>query len=188
MKTNKEIKEKKKDDLEFIISAVTNRLLDLVRVEYSSMLDDHGYLWLYDECVTITHQVLFEESSAYLKWLDLWAKGESPVFSELNNECFDWYHMDKAVDVWESKYGGEKNDEEEIFKAKAEIIGYMIDEQKDFEGCGLMTAALEFSNDLKERRKNSKKQMIENIVEKLNKSEVGDVEKVLQKLNNKKED
>ncbi len=188
MKTKKEIKEQKRIDLEFIISAVTDRLLGVARIEYSSILDNNGYFWLYDECVTITHQILFEEGSAYLKYLDLWAKGENPDFHELNNECFDWYHMNKALEVWESKYGEEKNNEEEIFVAKSEMIGYMIDEQKDFEGCGLMTAALEFSNELKEKRKESKQQMIEKIVEKLNNSEVGDVQKVLQKLNNKKED
>ncbi len=188
MKTKKEIKEKKRNDLEFVISAVTNRLLDVVRFEYSSILDNHGYFWFYDECVTITHQVLFEEGSAYLKYLDLWEKEENPDFHELNNECFDWYHMNKAVDVWESEYGEEKDDEKTAFKNRTEWIGHMINEEGSFGGSELISKALAFSNKIDADKEKRKQQMIENIVEKLNNSEVGDVQKVLQKLNNKKED
>jgi hypothetical protein len=188
MKTEKEIELKKREDIEFIISAVTNRLLDEVRFEYSRILDHNGYRWFYDECVTITHRIMFDEGSAYLQWLEGWKIGKEPDFHELTNECFDWYHMDKALENWERKYGGEKDEEKTIFKNKAEWIGHMIHDEGMFGGSELMSKALAFSNKLEEKKIERKKELIEKVVEKLNESQVEDVEKVLQKLNNKKED
>ena len=82
--------------------------------------------WFFDECVEITHKIMFTEGSAYLKWLDHWITTEDKHcegFSEFTGEtCFDWYHMNEARKEFESRYEKDENIDDQI----SERIGGLL--------------------------------------------------------------
>jgi hypothetical protein len=109
MKTKKEIKKQRRMDFAFIVSAVTTELHNLAYLEYFDTWENNGGMaWFFNECVEITHEVMFKEGSPYLKWLDHWANNNdkhAECFSEVTGEtCFDWYHMTEARKEFESRY------------------------------------------------------------------------------------
>ena len=109
MKTKKEIKNKKKEDIQFIISAVTTELHDTAYYDYFETWENEGGMqWFFDECVDITHTIMLTKGSQYLKWLDYWANTENEYcesFSAITGEtCFDWYHMNEARKEFQSRY------------------------------------------------------------------------------------
>lgn len=125
-KTKEQIEEQKRNDVEFIISAVTSELESLAYLEYFGTWENSGGMaWFFDECVEITHKIMFTEGSQYLKWLDHWIKndGYSKGFSEVTGEtCFDWYHMNEARKEFESRYEKDENIDEQI----SERIGGLL--------------------------------------------------------------
>ena len=109
MKTKKEIKKQKQEDIKFIVSAVTSELYDMAYYDYFETWENEGGMgWFFDECVNITHKVMLKKGSPYLKWLDNWAKSDDKYcegFSEITGEtCFDWYHMNEARKEFQSRY------------------------------------------------------------------------------------
>lgn len=109
MKTKKQIKKQKQEDIQFIISAVTSELYNMARFEYSETWDNEGGMaWFFDTCVEITHKVMLTEGSPYLKWLDYWSTTEDEYimgfFEYTGLNCFDWYHMTEARKEFQSRY------------------------------------------------------------------------------------
>lgn len=126
-KTKEQIEEQKQEDVEFIISAVTSELHDMAYLEYFDAWENNGGMgWFFQECVDITHKIMFTEGSQYLKWLDHWIKNEEKYcegFSEVTGEtCFDWYHMNEARKEFESRYEKDENIDEQI----SERIGRLL--------------------------------------------------------------
>lgn len=126
-KTKEQIEEQKRNDVEFIISAVTSELENLAYLEYFETWENNGGMaWFFDECVEITHKIMFKPDSAYLKWLDYWTKNEEKHcegFSEVTGEtCFDWYHMNEARKEFESRYEKDENIDAQI----SERIGGLL--------------------------------------------------------------
>tara|TARA_B100000963_G_C22635893_1_gene677557 strand:+ start:3267 stop:3887 length:621 start_codon:yes stop_codon:yes gene_type:complete len=128
MKTKERIEEQKRNDVEFIISAVTCELDSMVYLEYFATYENNGGMaWFFDECVDITHKIMFTEGSAYLKWLDHWIDTDDvkrcKSFSEVTNEtCFDWYHMNEAKKEFQSRYNKDENIDEQV----SERIGGLL--------------------------------------------------------------
>ena len=119
MKTKEQIEEQKKNDVKFITSAITSELYNLAYLEYFDTWENNGGMaWFFNECVEITHEVMFKEGSPYLKWLDHWAKNEEKHcegFSEVTGEtCFDWYHMNEARKEFESRYEKDECIEDQV--------------------------------------------------------------------------
>ncbi len=126
-KTKEQIEEQKRSDIEFIVSAVTSELENTAYLEYFGTWENNGGMgWFYTECVEITHEIMFREGSAYLKWLDHWINTEDKHcegFSEFTNEtCFDWYHMNEARKEFESRYDKDENIDNQI----SERIGGLL--------------------------------------------------------------
>ena len=101
MKTKKEIRKQKQEDIKFIVSAVTSELYDKAYYDYFETWENEGGMgWFFSECVDITHKIMLSEGSQYLKWLDYWANtnDEHPMYFReyTNTDCFDWYHMTEA--------------------------------------------------------------------------------------------
>ena len=108
MKTKKEIKKQKREDLQFIISAVTSELNNTAYYDYFDTWENSGGMqWFFDECVEITKKVMFTDGSKYLEWLAYWSTTNDvhpKTFSDMFGECFDWYHMDLARKEFEARY------------------------------------------------------------------------------------
>ena len=109
MKTKKEIRKQKQEDIKFIVSAVTSELYDKAYYDYFETWENEGGMgWFFSECVDITHKIMLSEGSQYLKWLDYWANtnDEHPMYFReyTNTDCFDWYHMTEARKEFESRY------------------------------------------------------------------------------------
>lgn len=127
MRTKKEIKRKKAEDVQFIIAAITTELYNMARLEYFGTWENLGGMgWFFSECVEIANLVMFKKGSPYLKWLKHWSETEGNNwrdFSELTGErCFDWYHMDEARKEFQSRYTKDECTMEEI----SEHIGFII--------------------------------------------------------------
>lgn len=153
MRTTEEINEQKQKDVQFIVSAVTAELHDLARFRYFDTWENNGGMgWFFSECVEITNEIMFAEGSEYLKWLDHWIKSEDNswlCFSEISGECFDWYHMDKARTMFESRYTKDKDTKVEL----SEHIGYIINSFKsDDDRIKLLDMSISFAN--KQRKNN----------------------------------
>ena len=127
MRTEKEIQEKINEDTQFIVSAVASELSDLAYLEYFTAWEHNGGMgWFFQECVDITNEIMFKEGSEYMKWLEYWktTKGNDWMsFSEITDaDCFDWYHMNEALELFESRYEKDKC----ISKQTSERIGWML--------------------------------------------------------------
>ena len=137
MKTKKEIRKQKQKDIQFIISAVTSELNHTAYFEYFNTWESNGGMqWFFDECVEITHKVMLSEGSPYLKWLDYWSKTDDvwvKDFSEVTGEtCFDWYHMNEARSIFESRYKKDVSCKEQIMEHVEGIMGSLsVDEKND---------------------------------------------------------
>ena len=130
MKTKKEIKKQKREDLQFIISAVTTELYEMARLEYFETWENEGGMgWFFDECVALSKEVMFREGSEYMKWLDYWSKtdDEYPMgFLEYTDTtCFDWYHMEKARELFKSKYVKDENPNTEIIEHIERLLKFV---------------------------------------------------------------
>jgi hypothetical protein len=126
-KTKEQIEEQKRNDIEFIVSAVTSELENTAYLEYFDTWENNGGMgWFYTECVEITHKIMLTEGSAYLKWLNHWINTEDKHcegFSEFTGEtCFDWYHMNEARKEFESRYEKDENIDDQI----SERIGGLL--------------------------------------------------------------
>lgn len=128
MRTALEITRKRREDIQFIISAVTDELRDLAYTEYFSAWENNGGMqWFFQECVEITEEIMLSEGSAYLKWFEHWKNSEGyswEGFSEIIGECFDWYHMTKARELFKSRY--DKDEQSNINAQLGERIGFML--------------------------------------------------------------
>ena len=125
MKTKEEIQERKNQDIQFIISAVTSELEGMAYLKYFDAWENNGGMgWFFDECVEITKKVMLTEGSEYLRWLDHWKEaGDDWVsFSELVGNCFDWYHMDEAKKEFKSRYEEDECTKQQFY----ERIGHLI--------------------------------------------------------------
>ena len=199
-KTKEQIEEQKRLDVEFIISAVTSELHDLAYLEYFDAWENNGGMaWFFDECVEITHKIMFTEGSAYLKWLDYWINNEEDYyegFSEVTNEtCFDWYHMDEARKEFESRYEKDENIDVQI----SERIGGLLNLFETHEDRDkILLDAVNYARKERERKANREKlNKIKSIVSQLNEmnvdgetmqvilEEVGMDEQMYKQLNNK---
>ena len=157
MKTEKEIEEEKQRDRAFLISAITTELHQLAYIEYFNEWEGNGGMgWFFNMCVELTDEIMFTEGSAYLKWLDVWIANEDEHcegFSEVTGEtCFDWYHMNEARRIFESRY--EKDSANEIKEQVSEHIGRYLNDFKTHEGrIEIITMASDFA---KKERENDK--------------------------------
>ena len=128
MRTKKEIRKKKQEDLQFIISAVTSELDEIAYLRYFDAWENNGGMgWFFTECVEITHKIMLTEGSAYMKWLNYWKEttegDDFQFFSEFTGETsFDWYHMNKAKAEFESRYEKDECTKEQI----SERMGYLL--------------------------------------------------------------
>ena len=109
MKTSEEIYVKKQADIKFIIAAVSAQLNDMAYTEYFRTWESMGGMqWFFDECVSITEEIMLGKGSQYTSYLSYWSNAcskSSETFSEFTGKtCFDWYHMDKARELFESRY------------------------------------------------------------------------------------
>ena len=200
MKTREQIEIQKRNDVEFIISSVTTELHDLAYLEYFDTWESNGGMqWFFDECVDITHKIMFREGSAYLNWLNYWIHTEDVFvksFSEFTNEtCFDWYHMDLAKKEFESRYEKDENIDEQISERIGELLNlFETQEHRD----KVLLDAVNHAKKVRERKANREKSIkIKSIVNQLNEMEVdtetmqvilesvGMDEKIHKQLNNK---
>ena len=158
MRSKKEIKEKKQEDLLFITSAITTELHNLAYIEYFETWENNGGMgWFFQECVEIANKVMFSEGSQYLKWLDHWkeTKGNNwKSFSELTGEtCFDWYHMDEALKEFQSRYEKDECIKEQV----SERIGHLINEFDSEEDRNeVLNSATKFAKENRDRKKLNK--------------------------------
>ena len=135
MKTKEQIEQRKRKDVEFILSAVTMHLDSMVYLEYFSTYENNGGMgWFFDECSEITHKIMFKEGSQYLKWLDHWIESDDvkscKVFHEIANECFDWYHMIEAQKEFESRYTKDENiDKQNLSERIGGLLNLMESEE-----------------------------------------------------------
>jgi hypothetical protein len=199
-KTKEQIEEQKRIDVEFIISAVTSELHDLAYLEYFDTWENNGGMaWFFDECVEITHKIMFTEGSQYLKWFDHWIKNEEKFcegFSEVTNEtCFDWYHMNEARKEFESRYEKDENIDEQISERIGGLLNlFKTQEHRD----KILVDAVNYAKKVRERKANREKlNKIKSIVSQLNEmdvdgetmqvilEEVGMDEQMYKQLNNK---
>ena len=116
--------------------------------------------------------------------LEEWKKGNDPCFNTMTNQCFDWYHMVKAKELWESRY--EKDDEEHTFKALSERIGWLSNHLGKDKRNDLLNASVDFMEKVDKNEAEKKQKVIDEIVEKLNGSEFKDVQSVLKSLKEEK--
>lgn len=130
MRTALEIKKQQQEDIEFIVSAVTTELHDLAYIEYFSVWENNGGMqWFFTECVDITREIMLSDGSAYLKWFEHWKNSEGnswECFSTIIGECFDWYHMTEARELFERRYEKEKDEQSDINTQLGERIGFML--------------------------------------------------------------
>lgn len=129
MKNALQIERQREADLKFIISAVTEELSGYVYLEYFNTWEGMGGMqWFFYECVDLAEEVMLSEGSEYLRWLDYYATTEDDRvkgFDEFTNTaCFDWYHMNKARELFESRY--EKDDLKDNLTHIGEHIGCII--------------------------------------------------------------
>ena len=137
MRTQEQINKRKQEDLNFIISAITNELSSYVYLNYFDTWESRGGMqWFFSECVELAEEVMFTEGSEYLKWLDYYATTTEDRFVNgfmevTETEPFDWYHMNKATELFESRY--DKDDIEFNLDHIGEHIGHIIQnlESKD---------------------------------------------------------
>jgi hypothetical protein len=159
MKTKKEIRRQKENDLEFIISAVTTELHDMAYLQYFNTWENNGGMqWFFDECVEITKVIMFKDGSAYLKWLEVWKVNTDKYcksFMEVTGEtCFDWYHMDEARKEFEARYDKDECSKEQI----SECIGGLINSfDNEVDRNEVMDRAINFA--IKQRTEKAKKLM-----------------------------
>ncbi len=167
MKSKKEIREQKQDDRAFIVSAITMELQQLAYIEYFNQWEGNGGMgWFFNMCVELADEIMFTEGSAYLKWLDVWIANEDKYcegFSEVTGEtCYDWYHMNEARRIFESRY--EKDSPSEIKEQVSEHIGLYLNDFKTHEGrLEVITMASDFAK--KKREDNKLKQIIQDLRE-----------------------
>ena len=174
-KTKEQIEEQKKNDVEFIISAVTSELHNMAYLEYFDTWENNGGMgWFYTECVEITHKIMFTEGSQYLKWLDHWIHNEDEYcegFSEVTNEtCFDWYHMDEARKEFESRYEKDENINVQVFEHIGRLLNlFNTTDDRD----KILLDAVNHAKKLRnEKIRKEKLQKINSIVNQLNDMEV----------------
>jgi len=167
MRTEKEIQERKEEDIKFIISAVTAELHDMAYLNYFCAWESNGGMgWFFSECVEITHKIMLTEGSQYLKWLDHWKETEGnnwESFSEITGEtCFDWYHMNEARKEFKSRYEKDECTKEQI----SESIGCLINSFKvEADRNEVMDMAIKFAKKNREdaeRREKLQREKLEN--------------------------
>ncbi len=181
MKTQVKINKRKNSDILFLLSAITDELTPLVHLKYQQTLDENGgSAWFYEECLNITNEVMFSEGSVYNKYLEAWKVGEDFNFYEETNDCYDWYHMNKARKLWEERY--EIDEEEYIKKTLSEHIGFHISQYEDLNERGSILKNADLHSDkILERRKREKEKEIQKVIEKIRVSDKGTLAKI-QKL------
>lgn len=135
-KTQEEIQNRMNDDRAFIVSAVTSELHNTAYLQYFETWENNGGMgWFFDTCVEIVDEIMFTEGSAYLKWLEHWKVSDihCNTFSEVTNEtCFDWYHMNEARSIFESRYKKDVSCKEQIMEHVEGIMGSLsVDEKND---------------------------------------------------------
>jgi len=163
MRTEKEIQERKDEDIQFIISAVTSELHDIAYLNYFCAWENNGGMcWFFTECVEITHKVMLTEGSAYLKWLDYWKGTEGnnwEGFSEFTGEdCFDWYHMNESRIEFESRYEKDECNKSQV----SESIGYIINSFKtEADRDEIMDMAIKFAKKNREDKERRAKLQLE---------------------------
>ena len=174
-KTKEQIEEQKKNDVEFIISAVTTELHNMAYLEYfDTWVNNGGMQWFFDECVDITHKIMFTEGSQYLKWLDYWINNDEKYcegFSEFTGEtCFDWYHMDEARKEFESRYEKDENINVQVFEHIGRLLNlFNTTDDRD----KILLDAVNHAKKLRnEKIRKEKLQKINSIVNQLNDMEV----------------
>jgi hypothetical protein len=160
MKTAEEIRKRKEQDIQFIISAVTSELHDIAYLNYFGAWENNGGMgWFFDECVEITHKLMLTEGSQYLKWLDYWTntdKTHPQMFSEFTGEtCFDWYHMNEARKEFESRYEKDECTKEQV----SESIGCIINSFKTAaDRDEVMSMAIKYAKEERESKKKREEQ------------------------------
>jgi hypothetical protein len=163
MRTEKEIKTKIAEDTQFIVSAVTTQLHDMAYLNYFTAWENNGGMgWFFTECVEITHEVMFRDGSAYLKWLDHWKETEGnnwEAFSEFTGEtCFDWYHMNEAKKVFESRYEKDDCTKEQI----SEHIGYIINSfESEVDRADVIDRGIKFARKQREVKVRREQELLE---------------------------
>ena len=178
MKTNTEIEKQKNSDVQFIISAVTSELHELARLQYFEEWEQNGGMgWFFNECVSITHEIMFTEGSKYLEWLSLWINTpdgeECEGFSELfvsYSACFDWYHMDEARALFESRYSKDEDPTEEISEHIGDLINlFDTDTQRN----AIVDLSVKYAKDIRKKSaKHLAKEKLQNIIKELKAIEV----------------
>jgi len=172
MKNVLEIEKRKKTDLQFIISAVTSELHELARLQYFEEWEANGGMgWFFEECVNIANEVMFKEGSQYLKWLDNWSNTDNVLPQMFTGEsCFGWYHMNKARELFESRYTKDVDPTEEI----SEHIGCIINQfDTETQRTNVIDLAVKFAQDNRDRRaKMLVEKKLENIIKELKEIEV----------------
>lgn len=131
-RTTAEIEQQVASDTNFLVSAVTSELNQIAYLEYFDTWEANGGMqWFFDECVSLTNEVMFTKNSPYQQWLEHWKvtpNSEALSFSEVTGEtCVDWYHMNEALKLFTSRY-----EKDECVKDQmAERIGAMLNYFED---------------------------------------------------------
>jgi hypothetical protein len=122
---------------------------------------------------------MLTEGSQYLKWLDHWINTEDEMqvqgFSELTGEtCFDWYHMNKAREIFESRYEKDECTKEQISEHIGMLLNTVSTDDERTELVSLAKGYAKKERELEKRREEEIKRqlMIEAIVQQLNEMEV----------------
>jgi len=187
MKTKEQIEKQKKGDVEFIISAVTTELHEVAYLQYFEAWENNGGMgWFFDECVNITHEVMFKEGSPYLKWLDYWTNTDEErpqMFSEFTGEtCFDWYHMNEAMKEFQSRYDKDENTDEQISERIGGLLNlFKTNEHRD----NILLGAVTYAKKQRDREaKNKWLNQINPIIEQLKEIDVDgeQMEYILEKV------
>jgi hypothetical protein len=138
MRSKKEIRNRKSEDIKFVVSAVTTELHDMAYLEYFDTWENNGGMqWFFDECVEITHKIMLTKGSTYLKWMKYWEGTEGnkfQCFSTITGEnCFDWYHMDLARKEFKARYNKDEDATEQFAEKIANLISSFKGDRSNLE-------------------------------------------------------
>ena len=93
-------------DRSTIIAAVSYNLYPIVRKEYFPFLDNNGHYAYYDLVVELVDKMMFEVGSLYLAFMEKKERGDKVDFSDLSDDCFDWYYMHKSEEMLPERLKG----------------------------------------------------------------------------------
>jgi len=187
MKTQEEIEKRIQEDVQFIISAVTNELGFIAYTQYfETWQSQGGMMWFFEECISITKEIMLHGDTAYNRWLNDWKVNEDASFADMNDSCFDWYHMNKALKIFTEKY---EKDEDAIPQI-SEYFGHVISSfESKYDRDKIIKESIAYADkEIEKRRIIERREEVKNVVQELKNigTDLKTIDEIVKILNQKK--